>query len=83
MDPLLLYCTVYQYFYSNWIFTVDDAETPVASKGEVHVADQSEGGVAAAAMDHPQADVFAISSSYGILYIQHYLSKTNSASNPC
>jgi hypothetical protein len=50
---------------SNWIFDVDEAETPVATKGEVHAADQSECSVATVAVDHPRTDVFAISSSYG------------------
>ena len=48
------------------IVYVDDAEAPVISKGEVHVADQSDGGVVTA-VDHSHTDVFAISSSYGIL----------------
>ena len=58
----------------NWISNVDDAETLVASKGEILVADQPKGGgdsaVDRSAVTNHQTDVFAISSSYGMLLLK-------------
>ena len=68
---------------SNSLSDVDDVETAtvVTNKGEVHVADQSEGAVDSTvdtAVTNDQTDVFAISSSYGIIHtIKSNLSMTS------